>query len=86
MLYYGNPDRVIEKYTAIGEAGATFVSAWMMLGGVPHERIMRSIELMGREVLPAIRDVRPRAGLAGEALAQAASADAIQRLGPPPAD
>lgn len=86
MLYYGKPDRVIEKYTAIGEAGATFVSSWMMLGGIPHEKVMRSITLMGREVLPAIRDVRPRPGLAEEALARAASADAIQKMGPPPAD
>ncbi len=86
MLYYGTPDRVIEKYTAIGEAGATFVSSWMMLGGVPHEKIMRSIELMGREVIPAIRDVRPRAGLAEEMLQRAIPADGVQRLGPPPAD
>ncbi len=86
MLYYGKPDRLIEKYTAIGEAGATFVSSWMMLGGIPHEKVMRSITLMGREVLPAIRDVRPRPGLAEEALARAASADAIQKMGPPPAD
>lgn len=86
MLYYGNPDRVIAKYTAIAEAGATFASAWMMMGGVPHERIMRSIHLMGKEVIPAVRDVKPRAGLAEEMLARAVSPDGVQRLGPPPAD
>lgn len=86
MIYYGTPDRIVQKYTALGEAGATFVSSWMMLGGVPHEKVMRSIELLGREVLPAVKDVRPRAGVAEEALARSAAADAVQRMGPPPAD
>jgi alkanesulfonate monooxygenase SsuD/methylene tetrahydromethanopterin reductase-like flavin-dependent oxidoreductase (luciferase family) len=86
QLYYGNPDRVIKKYTEIGEAGATFLSSWTMLGGVPHERIMRSIELMGREVLPGIRDVKPRLGLAEELLSRATPADAVERRGRPPAD
>jgi hypothetical protein len=37
-------------------------------------------------VLPAIRDVKPRAGLAEEMLQRAVPADGVQRLGPPPAD
>jgi hypothetical protein len=31
----------------------------MMFGGIEHEKLMRSIRLMGEEVIPALRDVQP---------------------------
>ncbi len=42
--------RVIEKYRSIG---ADQVICWFQYGGMPHEQIMESISLFGREVLPA---------------------------------
>src|SRR5690606_21920285 len=63
-LYFGNPDRVRSKYLALAEAGATFASCWMMTGGMPHELLMRSIKLMGEEVLPAVHEAPRPAGLA----------------------
>ncbi|HEU0073826.1 MAG TPA: LLM class flavin-dependent oxidoreductase [Dehalococcoidia bacterium] len=71
-LYYGNPDRVREKYLGLAAAGATFASCWMMLGGIEHEKLMRSIRLMGDEVLPAVHAAPRPADLAGETVASAA--------------
>jgi alkanesulfonate monooxygenase SsuD/methylene tetrahydromethanopterin reductase-like flavin-dependent oxidoreductase (luciferase family) len=62
-LYFGDPDRVRSKYLALAEAGATFASCWMMTGGMPHELLMRSVRLMGKEVLPAVHEVTPPARL-----------------------
>jgi alkanesulfonate monooxygenase SsuD/methylene tetrahydromethanopterin reductase-like flavin-dependent oxidoreductase (luciferase family) len=69
-LYYGDPDRVTQKYLALAEAGATFASCWMMAGGVEHSKLMRSIRLMGEHVLPALRDAHPPSTIAAEAVAE----------------
>ena len=62
-LYYGDPASVIAKYTALANAGCTFASAWMMMGGMEHKKLMRSIQLMGTEVIPAVRDIKAGADL-----------------------
>ena len=58
-LYYGGPETVIAKLRRIAEVGGTIVSTWMMVGGMEHEKIMKSIRLMGEEVIPALREARP---------------------------
>jgi alkanesulfonate monooxygenase SsuD/methylene tetrahydromethanopterin reductase-like flavin-dependent oxidoreductase (luciferase family) len=73
-LYFGDPDRVRSKYLALAEAGATFASCWMMTGGMPHELLMRSVKLMGEEVLPAVHAAKPPAGLPDEAKASSEAA------------
>jgi hypothetical protein len=45
----------------------------MMTGGMPHELLMRSVKLMGEEVLPAVHEAKPPAGLADEATARDAT-------------
>ena len=85
-LYYGDPERVTAKYRAIAEAGATFASAWMMVGGIEHALLMRSIRLMGQEVLPALRDVSPSPTLGEELLARDIPPTALQARGPAPSD
>lgn len=67
-LFFGSPATVIEKFKRAAEAGVTHVSNWMMFGGIEHEKLMRSIRLMGEEVIPALRDVHPPAGLAEQLL------------------
>lgn len=69
-LYFGDPGRVRDKYLALAAAGATFASCWMMTGGMPHELLMRSIKLMGEEVLPAVHAAERPVALA-EALEDA---------------
>ena len=62
-LYFGSPDTVTAKFKQAAEMGVTNISNWMMFGGIEHEKIMRSIRLMGEEVIPALKDVQPPADL-----------------------
>jgi alkanesulfonate monooxygenase SsuD/methylene tetrahydromethanopterin reductase-like flavin-dependent oxidoreductase (luciferase family) len=71
-LYYGKPDRVRAKYLDLAAAGATFASCWMMLGGIEHEKLMRSIRLMGQEVIPVVHEAPRPANLGDETVATAA--------------
>ena len=41
----------------MSSVGVTHISNWMMFGRIEHEELMRSIRLMGEEVIPALRDV-----------------------------
>ena len=65
-----SPETLIEKFQKLAAAGATHISNWMMFGGIEHEKLMRSIRLMGEEVIPALREVGPSPDLAHELLAQ----------------
>jgi len=62
-LYFGSPETVIAKFKRAAELGVTHVSCWSMFGGLEHEKIMRSIRLMGEEVIPALKDIHPPVGL-----------------------
>jgi alkanesulfonate monooxygenase SsuD/methylene tetrahydromethanopterin reductase-like flavin-dependent oxidoreductase (luciferase family) len=62
-LFVGSPATVIEKFKRAASLGATHISNWMMFGGIEHEKLMRSIRLMGEEVIPALRHVQPPADL-----------------------
>ena len=66
-------------------SGATFVSNWMMHGGMEHEQIMKSIRLMGEEVIPALRDVRPSDSLPQELASANVTSKTLQSRGPAPA-
>src|SRR5919106_982370 len=68
-LFFGSPETVIGKLKRAASVGVTPISNWMMFGGIEHEKLMRSIRLMGEEVIPALRDVHPPADLP-EALMQ----------------
>lgn len=67
-LFFGSPETVVEKLKRVASVGATHISNWMMFGGIEHEKLMRSIRLMGEEVIPALRDVQPPATLVQELL------------------
>lgn len=84
-VYYGSPDTLIARLRGMAAAGATFVSNWMMHGGMEHEQIMRSIKLMGEEVIPALREVRPPDRLPDELAVAAPEPDAPSSTRPEPA-
>ena len=65
-LFFGSPETVIEKFKRAAGVGATHISNWMMFGGMEHEKLMRSVRLMGEEVIPALRDVMPSPSLYAE--------------------
>lgn len=71
-LFFGSPETLIEKYKRAASVGVTHVSNWMMFGGIEHEKLMRSIRLMGEHVIPALRDIHPPAELAEAALREPA--------------
>lgn len=52
----GNPQEVAEKIKRHSDAlgGISRVTFQMDIGGLPHEKLMRSIELIGQQVIPAL--------------------------------
>ena len=53
----GSPDEVAEKIARHSEAlgGVSRVNFQMDMANLPHEKLMRSIELLGTRVAPALR-------------------------------
>ncbi|MFC7735695.1 LLM class flavin-dependent oxidoreductase [Roseomonas sp. GCM10028921] len=57
-LYLGAPETVARKIAATVQAlGLSRFEMKYSAGTLPHERMMRSIELYGREVMPRVRDL-----------------------------
>ncbi|MCV2488869.1 LLM class flavin-dependent oxidoreductase [Geodermatophilus sp. YIM 151500] len=54
---FGSPDTVVSRLRDIRELGIERVMLFLHLGGLPHEAIMSSLELIGRKVLPAVREL-----------------------------
>lgn len=50
---FGTPAQLIERLRALEDAGVTHVSMLTTFGGLEHERVMRSLQLMGDAVIPA---------------------------------
>ena len=60
--FVGTPEDVVEKIRFQHEIfGHDRFMLQFTIGGIPHEGILRSIELLGREVAPAVRELAPRA-------------------------
>ena len=66
--FVGSPQQVIEKILFQHEIFQhdRFLLQFT-IGGMPHEKIMRSIELLGTKVAPAVRDALERRTSAGTA-------------------
>jgi alkanesulfonate monooxygenase SsuD/methylene tetrahydromethanopterin reductase-like flavin-dependent oxidoreductase (luciferase family) len=54
-LAVGSPDTVADRIGEMRDLGVGEVLCWMNFGGLPHERVRRSMELFAREVLPRFR-------------------------------
>lgn len=61
MILVGTPETIVERIRGFADAGATQMLVAMQLWDIPHEQTMRSIELFGREVIPALRQYGTRA-------------------------
>jgi alkanesulfonate monooxygenase SsuD/methylene tetrahydromethanopterin reductase-like flavin-dependent oxidoreductase (luciferase family) len=54
---FGSPERVIEQMKRyMREAGATSFMSQMRIGGLEHKKVMRSMELFAKHVMPALRE------------------------------
>jgi alkanesulfonate monooxygenase SsuD/methylene tetrahydromethanopterin reductase-like flavin-dependent oxidoreductase (luciferase family) len=53
---FGSPETVARKIQDMRDLGVGQVLCWMNFGGLPQDRIRRSMELFAREVMPRFRD------------------------------
>jgi len=61
-MLFGNPDSVARKIEWMREElGVNYVMCWMNMGGLEHERVLKSMELFSQEVMPRFRTVEARA-------------------------
>jgi alkanesulfonate monooxygenase SsuD/methylene tetrahydromethanopterin reductase-like flavin-dependent oxidoreductase (luciferase family) len=52
----GTPDQVIERIKLLQqEAGVNYYIGWFNFGGMPHEKVKRSMELFASEVMPVFQ-------------------------------
>jgi alkanesulfonate monooxygenase SsuD/methylene tetrahydromethanopterin reductase-like flavin-dependent oxidoreductase (luciferase family) len=54
MIIVGSPQECLEKILRYEEAGVDQLLCYSQFGTLPHETIMRSIELLGTEVIPQL--------------------------------
>ena len=60
-IVVGNPDTVIKKLTEILDNIAPgYLICYGNEGDMPYEDVTRSIELIGKEVIPALHEVKLR--------------------------
>jgi len=58
-LLIGSPDEVVEKISRHSEAlgGISRITFQMNAASLPHEKLMRAIEMLGTRVAPALREI-----------------------------
>jgi alkanesulfonate monooxygenase SsuD/methylene tetrahydromethanopterin reductase-like flavin-dependent oxidoreductase (luciferase family) len=55
MIIVGTPEQCIEKMKRYVDIGVDELICYKQFGHLPHDSIMRSIDLLGKEVLPEIQ-------------------------------
>ena len=53
---FGSPDTVLSRLREIRELGVERVMLFLHMGGLPHDRIVSSLDLLAAEVLPVVRE------------------------------
>lgn len=61
MIVIGDPEKCFEKMRHYADLGCDSLICYSQFGYLPHESIMESIELIGKEVLPEIENYVPPA-------------------------
>jgi alkanesulfonate monooxygenase SsuD/methylene tetrahydromethanopterin reductase-like flavin-dependent oxidoreductase (luciferase family) len=61
-LLVGSPETVIRKLADMERAGVGEVACWMNFGGLPPEKVRRSMRLFAEEIMPAFRTPAPVGG------------------------
>ena len=54
MIIIGEPEVCLEKILRYAEAGVDQLLCYCQFGDLPHEKIMRNIELLGTKVVPEL--------------------------------
>ncbi|MDQ0341021.1 alkanesulfonate monooxygenase SsuD/methylene tetrahydromethanopterin reductase-like flavin-dependent oxidoreductase (luciferase family) [Caldalkalibacillus uzonensis] len=55
QLLIGNPEDVILRLKKYEQAGCNHIMMLMNFGGLPHEKVLKSMELVAQEVMPAFK-------------------------------
>jgi len=63
MLVVGDPERCIQKMKHYADLGIDELICYVQFGYHSHESVMRTIELLGKEVLPELEGYVPRSGV-----------------------
>ena len=58
VIIAGNPESCIKTIKTYEDIGVDQVMLIMQTETIPHEKVMESIELYGKEVIPAFRGVK----------------------------
>ena len=57
-LIFGSPERCVQRIKNIKAGlGLTYMLFEVNFGGMAHDKVLRSLERFGKEVLPHVRDV-----------------------------
>lgn len=54
MIIVGTPDECLEKILGYEQAGVDQLLCYVQFGTLPHEKVMRCLELLGTEVIPQL--------------------------------
>lgn len=54
MIIIGTPEMCLEKIIRYEEAGVDQLLCYVQFGTLPHEKVMRSLELLGTQVIPKL--------------------------------
>lgn len=55
QLLIGSPEDVINRLKKYEDAGCDHIMMLMNFGGLPHEQVLRSMELVAEKVMPAFK-------------------------------
>ncbi|HEX8056190.1 MAG TPA: LLM class flavin-dependent oxidoreductase [Novosphingobium sp.] len=83
MVIVGTPDECLQKLLRYEEAGVDQLLCYLNFGYLPHEAVMKSIELLGTRVIPELKKRganRIAAGLESE-IAKASQSQKIEEFG-----
>jgi len=65
MIICGTPEMCLEKILRYEEAGVDQLLCYVQFGMLPHEKVMRCLDLLGTKVIPELEKRGHRVGVAG---------------------
>jgi alkanesulfonate monooxygenase SsuD/methylene tetrahydromethanopterin reductase-like flavin-dependent oxidoreductase (luciferase family) len=54
MIIIGTPEECLEKIIRYDEVGVDQLLCYVQFGDLPHDKVMRNLELLAREVIPKL--------------------------------
>jgi alkanesulfonate monooxygenase SsuD/methylene tetrahydromethanopterin reductase-like flavin-dependent oxidoreductase (luciferase family) len=54
MIVVGTPEQCLEKIIRYDEAGVDQLLCYVQFGTLPHEKVLRGLELLGTRVIPEL--------------------------------